>query len=311
MDYSVLLVTIMRLAVLLGIGMFLTYKISFSADVRKFMIFVIINIALPAIILHGFLQVEIDDHLMQQIVMIFIFSLIFNLAGLLLGYIFGKSIGLDSLKARETGFLAIFGNTGLIGIPFCAALFGAKGAVFAAVFDAGMSLTLWTVGALMIRGKTKLTLNNLKSMISVPNVAVVIGLTITVFQINPGFFIKDVTATLAGASSPLAMFYIGMLTMTIIREKKKISAKLIAIPVTFKLLIFPLLGVIALSMLSLSNEVEQVLLVEMAMPAVTSASIILALYNADENYGVMNTLFTNLLSLLTIPLIFFIGSIWI
>ncbi|MCQ6277529.1 hypothetical protein JMM81_21965 [Bacillus sp. V3B] len=46
----------------------------------------------------------------------------------------------------------------------------------------------------------------------------------------------------------------------------------------------------------------------MAMPSVTTASIILALYHADEDYGVMHTLVTNLLCLVTIPAIVLLGG---
>jgi predicted permease len=308
MDYSILLFTILRLAVLLGIGMWLTKKISFTKDIRSFLIFVIINIALPAIILNGFFQVDIDNSLLKQIIIIFVFSLSFNIIALSIGWLFSRVIGLEPLKARETAFLSTFGNTGLIGIPLCASIFGAKGAVFAAVFDAGMSLMLWTVGILFIQGKRKVTLQNIKSMISAPNVAVFIGLVLTFFKIDPGFFIKDVTASLAGVASPLAMFYIGMLTMTIIQEKRKVPAKLVTVPVSFKLLVFPLMGMLALFLLPIAVDVEQVLLIEMAMPSVTTASVIFARYHADEDYGVVHTLLTNLLVLVTVPVIVLLGG---
>ena len=166
MDYSILLFTIFKLAVLLAIGVWIAYKIPLTKDIRGLLIFTIINIALPAIILNGFFQVEMNDSLINQMMIIFLFSISFIIIGLIIGWLFSKLIGLNPLKARETAFLSTFGNTGLIGIPLCASLFGAKGAVFAAVFDAGMSLMLWTVGILFIQGKRKVTLQNVKSMLS-------------------------------------------------------------------------------------------------------------------------------------------------
>lgn len=309
MDYTILFFTILKLALLIGIGMWIANKVALTKDVRGFLIYVIINIALPAIIINGFFQVEIDNALLHQIVLIFIFSLCFNILGLAIGWGFSKSIGLEALKARETAFLSTFGNCGPIGIPLCAALFGAKGAIFAAVFDAGMSLMLWTVGTLFIQGKTKITLKNFKSMISAPNIAVTIGLIFTFLKIDSGSFVKDVTSSVGAIASPLAMIFIGMLVMTIIKEKRKVPAKLVAIPVSFKLIIFPILGILVLAFLPLAPEIEQVLLVEMAMPAVTSASVILALYNADENYGVMHTLVSNVIVLFSLPVIVILGGI--
>lgn len=308
MDYSILLFTIIKLSILLAIGMWLTNKIPLTKDIRGFLIFVIINIALPAIILNGFFQVKINDSLIQQMIIIFIFSVCFILLGLIIGWLSSKLLGFQPNKARETAFLSSFGNTGLIGIPLCASLFGAKGAVFAAVFDAGMSLMLWTVGILLIQGKRTVSLQNLKSMLSAPNVAVLTGILITILKLDLGFFIKDVTSTLAGVASPLAMIYIGMLTMTIIRSKKRVSAKLVSVPVTLKLLVYPIIGIMVLMILPISRDVEQVLLIEMAMPSIATASVIFALYQADEDYGVIHTLFTNLFCLGTIPIIMLIGS---
>lgn len=311
MDYSILLFTIFKLAVLLGMGMWIAYKVALTKDIRSFLILVIINIALPAIILNGFFQVKITDSLIKQMMIIFLFSISFIVIGLIIGWLFSKLIGLKPLKARETAFLSTFGNTGLIGIPLCASLFGAKGAVFAAVFDAGMSLMLWTVGILFIQGTSKVTLKSLKSMLSAPNIAVLIGLILTLLKWDPHFFIKDTASTISGIASPLAMFYIGMLVMTIIKEKRRVSAKLVSIPVSFKLLILPLVGILVLLFLPLSRDVEQILLIELAMPSVTTASVIFALHRADEDYAVMHTLFTNLLCLITIPIIVVLGGMFL
>lgn len=146
-------------------------------------------------------------------------------------------------------------------------------------------------------------------MISAPNIAVFIGLLCVSFKIDPGFFIKDVTFSLAGLASPLAMIYIGMLVLTIIQEKRKVSIRLVAIPVSLKLLIFPIIGMLVLALLPISADIEQLLVIEMAMPAVTSASVILALYQADEDYGVMHTLLTNLIVLASLPAIVLLSGV--
>ena len=80
------------------------------------------------------------------------------------------------------------------------------------------------------------------------------------------------------------------------------------IPASLKLTIFPVIGIFALTILPIAADVEQVLLIEMAMPAVTTASVILALYNADENHGVMHTLVTNLTVLISLRLIVLLGG---
>ena len=57
-----------------------------------------------------------------------------------------------------------------------------------------------------------------------------------------------------------------------------------------------------------NGDVEQLLVIEMAMPSVTTASVILARYHADEEYGVMHTLVTNMVVLDTVPIIVLLGG---
>lgn len=291
--------------------MLITKKIQLTKDIRSFLIFIIINIALPAIILNGFFQVKIDDRLIEQMLIIFVFSVGFILFALLFGWLLGKVFRLKSNKARETAFLSSFGNTGLIGIPVCASIFGAKGAVFAAVFDAGMCIMLWSVGVLLIQEDRKIGIRNLKSALTAPMIAVFIGFILILLRVDPGYFIKDISASLAGIASPLAMIYIGMLTVTIYKEKRNVSLKLLSLPIALKIFIFPLVGILVLALLPFPNDLEQILLIEMAMPSVTTASIIFALYKADESYAVMHTLFTNLLVLGTLPIVLIIGGIFL
>ena len=59
----------------------------------------------------------------------------------LLAYLFG----FRSLKARKMAILAGIGNTGFIGIPLCAQIFGPTGGLLAAIFDAGLDVVVFTL----------------------------------------------------------------------------------------------------------------------------------------------------------------------
>ncbi len=297
------------MASLMGVGIWLSYKLSFTQDVRKFMIFVIMNIAIPALILNGFFQVTIDQNLITQMMFVFIYSFIFNFVILFLGWIISKGFGFESRKAGESAFLSTFCNAGLIGIPLCVAIFGPKGAVLAAVFDAGMHFSLWTLGIFMLQENKVFTLKSLRSMITTPFISILIGIAITLIGITPHLFIRDLMSTVGGAASPLAMFYIGMLIMTLIQNKHKVSMKLISVPISLKLIVFPIAGMMFLPFLPFHMEVKQQLVVMMALPALTITSVIMAHHNADENYGVIHTLLTTVISLVTIPLILLLGDI--
>ena len=152
MELTVLFNTIMKLAILIGIGMFLASKIPFTNDIRKMLIFLIVNISLPALILNGFLQVEVEDSLLKQIVIAFIFGCCFILFSLFFGGLAAKLLKFKEI-ALVKRLLSAFGNTGFIGIPLCASIFGPKGAVLAAAFDGGTALLVWSLGVLLVKKK--------------------------------------------------------------------------------------------------------------------------------------------------------------
>lgn len=309
MEFMLLLQTILKMAVLIGFGFIIAMKTPLTKDIRKFLIMLIINVVVPGLILHGFFQLTIDNQLLMQILITFVFSVLFNFlslfAALGLAGIFFK----QAVKAREIAFLSALGNTALIGIPLSATLFGPKGAVLAAVFDAGMALILWSLGVMLIQQKGSIGLRSLKSMFNMPLLAILIGFTTAFFKISPPPFVKDVADTVGYAATPLAMFYIGMLIMSIIKEKRKISPSMLALPIALKLIVFPMAAYLVLMLLSLNETIVNILLIQVTMPTLSTASIVMAMNNADEDMGAVTALISTVLSLVSIPILVFIGKI--
>ncbi|WP_206677961.1 hypothetical protein, partial [Salmonella enterica] len=79
----------------------------------------------------------------------------------------------------------------------------------AAIFDAGVDFTIWTVGVYIIQDNKKFNWRTLKQMINIPLIAIVVGLLSAAFSIQPPKIIIDVADSLAAFAVPLAMFYIG------------------------------------------------------------------------------------------------------
>nr|WP_066066908.1 hypothetical protein [Neobacillus soli] len=73
-------------------------------------------------------------------------------------------------------------------------------------------------------------------MINIPNLAIVLGLTITYFQLTPPPIVVDLTDRIAALASPMAMFYIGILLMSL-KSKKGNYGKITWIPISVKLII--------------------------------------------------------------------------
>ncbi|UYZ14541.1 AEC family transporter [Brevibacillus sp. WF146] len=311
MEINTLIQSILVMAAIIGIGAVIGCRQPLAADSRQILITIIVNVAMPCIILDGVFQTPIDDRLMLQIFAIFAVSVLLNCLGILIGWLGARTLPLSAKKRRELAILSGLGNTGFIGLPLCAALFGPKGAVLAAVFDAGLDFVMWTVAVMMLQEKGAFSLKGLKAMVNIPMIAIVAGLGFAMSGLTPPEPVKQLAAALARLASPLAMLYIGMLLPLLLRSKPQVSLPLLGVPITFKLFVFPLSAALLLSVLHVDAEITRVAVVQVAMPTVAMASILFARYAADEEMGAMTTVFSTLLALLTIPAVLMVGSLLI
>ncbi|MEJ8543887.1 AEC family transporter [Brevibacillus borstelensis] len=311
MEMSLLLQSILLMAVIIAIGSAIGYRQPLTGDSRQLIITIIVNVAMPCIILDGVFQTPIDSQTMKQIVLIFCISVLLNCLGILLGWLGARTLPLPEKKRREMAILSGLGNTGFIGLPLCAALFGPKGALLAAVFDAGVDVVMWTVAVMMLQEKGAFSLKGLKAMVNIPMVAIVLGLGAAMAGFMPPEPVKHLVGSLAKLASPLAMMYIGMLLPLLLKKKPHFSLPVLGMPLTFKLVVFPLSAALLLSILHLDGEITRVAIVQVAMPTLTMASILFARYAADEEMGAMTTVFSTLLALVSIPAVIMVGNFFL
>jgi|GEM_PF-453110 len=308
MDITTLLTSITIMAVIIGIGALIGLRLPLTGDSRQLMIMMIVNVAMPCIILDGIFQLPIDRQLMLQIFTIFGVAVLVTCLGILMGWLGARLFRVESSRARQVAILAGCGNTGFIGLPLCAALFGPKGALLAAVFDAGLDFTLWTVCVMMLQDKQKFSFSGLKALLNIPMAAIAGGLLIAALGVEPPALMKQLTGILAKLASPLAMMYIGMLIPVLLKNRRDVPVRLLGLPITFKLLLFPLSVAGLLYVAPMEQELSRIVLIQTAMPTIAMASILFARYAADEEMGAMTTVFSTLIALATIPAVVMMGN---
>jgi predicted permease len=307
-EIAPLFTSVFIMAAIIGIGALIGSRTPLTHDARQLLTTIIVNVAMPCIILDGVFQSPIDHKLLSQLFTIFIVSVFFNCLGIFIGWIGAKPLQLPAKKRGEVAILSGLGNTGFIGLPLCASLFGPKGALLAAVFDAGVDFTIWTVAVMLLQEKRSFSIAGLRSLANIPMFAIVIGLLVAALGVTPPEAVKTLTGTLAHVASPLAMMYIGMLIPGLFKNRKRLSIPMLGLPIGLKLFVFPLVATLLLSLLALDKEIAQVVLVQVAMPTIAMASILFARYAADEEMGAMTTVFSTLIGLLTIPAVVLAGS---
>lgn len=115
------------MAVIIGMGAMIERIRSVTDDARQLLITIIINVAVPCIILNGIFHTPLNQQLLHHIFLIFFIAVGLSCLGMFLAFLFAVLCKLPINKRREFSFIAGLGNTGFIGLPLCVALFGPIG----------------------------------------------------------------------------------------------------------------------------------------------------------------------------------------
>lgn len=311
MDIYALIKIVIQMTIIIGIGMMVSRKLTLTHDIKQFVTFILINIAIPCLIVNGIFQLDAGETFIRDAVTLFLLSVSITVVGILVGYSFARLFQVKGQRKWHLGILSGLGNTGLIGIPLCALLFGAKGAFFAAVIDTGMALVLYSLAVMLIQNKRRWAWDSVKSVVNMPMLSLIVGSMFLFLDTNPPLFIVELTGSISSIATPLAMIYIGMLVHVVLKDKCLKINRTLLIPVATKLLFVPLLGFLIISLISLDGSIATIFLLQTAMPTITTASIIFAKYSLKpnveiENLAAMVTVVSTLLSVLSIPLIMYV-----
>jgi malate permease and related proteins len=306
-EIATVLSSISMMGIIIIFGFLIGKTFPVTEGSKQLLVIIIINIAVPSIILNGIFNIEMNDQLLLKMLNLFVISILFNAIGIGVGWISAVLFGLRSMNARKLAVLAGIGNTGFIGIPVCTSLFGPSGGLLAAIFDAGLDIIVFTLVIVLLNKDGRFSLSGLKAMLNIPIIAIVVGISIAISGYEPPSLIKNLAAALANLAAPLAMLYIGLLISSFIKGKK-VPLRFISISLLMKLLVFPFIIIAILQAIPVTADLKLIALVQVSMPTFMLAAILFARYGQDEDTAVMTTVYSTIFSLITIPLIVYIAT---
>lgn len=142
---------VLSMGILMMIGYFVTKKVRFHQDTKDLMVTLIVNVAVLCLILLSFSKLMIEKNFYTKLLFVFFFSVILYLFTILLGLMVTRLFRGSKQKAKEIAVASAQANTGFIGIPLCASLFGLKAVLFAVVYDIGTGISLWTFSMIVLQ----------------------------------------------------------------------------------------------------------------------------------------------------------------
>ena len=197
-------------------------------------------------------------------------------------------------------FCVMYGNTAFLGIPISGFLFGSEGAFYAVMYNFGVMLVIFSIGIWILSSGSS---NSIKSLLENPMMwSMIIGIVFAVLGIHMPQWIDQPLATLSNLTLPIALLVAGAQIGSIRFEKNGYTPYLIAVTLS-RLIVIPGLLIGLFALLNWHNPDHKVMILESAMPVGISSTIFAKNYGADSNFTAMATLWTTVLSLITLPLI--------
>jgi malate permease and related proteins len=273
---------------------------------------VILKITLPLLIFTTFAKTKLTDEIISN------FPIVFASAMLSVGILFvlssisGRLLKLDRENRALHNTHSMFGNVVFLGFPLLDALFpGGEGLIYATIFQLGHDTLMWTWGIFILsRGASKQAGHNWKHIINPATIAFILGLIFMLTKIKlPEIVIKPLSG-LGHTTIYLSMIYVGAILAQVklkpliqnLRSYILSFNKLILAPV---LLLFVLVG-LKKAGINISEKALICAVLQAAMPCMIIVSVLAEELGLNAKQAVENILVSSVLSLITLPAIYWL-----
>ena len=223
--------------------------------------------------------------------------LIFLVGALISGPIFRRE---NNERKRVLTFTAVFYNASFFGLPLVSVVLGGLAVVYASIFVAVFSVSLWTYGIALMdgRGEGK----NLKNLLNPGVITVVIVLLLYAMKITLPEIIQMPINSLSKVQSPLAMILIGVQFYS---YREQFSFKDIAVwkTILIRNLAVPLLLMPVILFLTKDALLFYTCVLMTATPTAANSILFATKFKRDVNLTIQALMLSTILAILTIPII--------
>ena len=201
------------------------------------------------------------------------------------------------------GFALMFGNVGFIGYPIVGAIFGHEAVFYAAILNVVNTLSVFTVGVILVKGEKSSLAFKPKVLVSMPMIAAYLAILIVALGIdNIPMVISQPITMIGNITVPGALLIIGS-SMSRLSWRAMMGSLVVYVTTAFRLLILPLLLYVLFYLLGFDTLVLNINTLIIAMPVATYGTILCLRYGHDTTLITEITLISTLFSVVSIPLV--------
>jgi predicted permease len=302
MDFSVITDSVISLFIIMLVGVYGTKKKIITPQANKAFIDLLIQIALPFMILSSFIFTY-DDSIKSNVIKTFYYSIAAYIIIMLVSYLLLLPVKKD--KKIVLHFANVFTNTGYVGFPILNSIYGAEGVVYGSIFNMFFVIFVWTYGIILFKGKFDKDefLSEVKKILLNPSIiAVFLGLIIMIFGIQLPNALLFSIRSIGNITGPLSMIIIGAI-LSEVKIKDYLIDWTLYYGVTTKLIFIPIIIYLISLLLGEPSKAINTVIIMSAMPASAMTSILAESFNREKDYAAVVVSVTTLLSLITVTVL--------
>ncbi len=309
MTAAIILRQIAILATIVIIGLIACRSGVFTTGTREFLSKLVFYVTLPAMLFTSFSTIEVTPRLLANSLQALILSVVILLFMLMAGWLTTLLFRIKEGHAAVFRLHSMLGNIIYLGLPVIAAQFGQEGLLYGSIFVLVSNILMWTLGVGIISsGKQFSMKDGLWKILNINTIAIIAGFLLFLFSVRLPQFVLDTVGVLGKSNTFLSMLFIA--TVIYFADRSKVLRNRATYLLSFnRLLLVPyiLIGLFMLFDLLfpalLHREVVRVMVMQAAMPAMVNVVIMVTIMGEDDGTATANVFVSNILSIITLPII--------
>ena len=206
--------------------------------------------------------------------------------------------------------MTVFSNIGFMGFPVISAVYGSEALLYASLFLIPYNILIytWCIAA-MAQGKNsgenKKESVEWKKIFNIGVIACILTIIAYVVKLQVPAPVESIITNLSNLTAPLSMMVIGA-SMTDMKIKELIKDRKLLIFMLLKLIVIPIVGVLAVKACGLEYTLVGVCLIMLATPVGSMTAMLAQQYDGDYELASKGVALSTILSVATMPLLSFI-----
>ena len=309
MDLSVIIEQIIKLFIVMAIGYGAAKTGYITVQFKDIISNVIKKITLPLLIVTSMMSKELSSEVLVNTGIAALSALVVIVVLYGAGLLSAKIFRLKEPTKTVHSLVTATGNVVFLGYPVISAVYGADGLYYAVIYGIINDLFLWSIGVYLVNKSTGKSTSKeaLKKLLNPNTLSCVVGILFMLLGIK---FPKTLFDTLSGVghlTTNLSMIFIGMVlsTVNITKIYKRVSMLVI---IVLKMVITPVIAAFLLSKFGINPVVCGAIVLQIAMPAQTVMSIITNEAGSDVSYSAEYIFLSTIISIGTLPLVYYLAE---